>query len=147
MDQEAVVMRVEGSHALVEVAGAGCGRCHETDGCQSGIMGRVFSDRPRQFRLPNGIGAAPGQQVVVRTAEGATLRAALLAYVLPVLSLLAGAWVGTALGQGDDLAGALGALGGLLLGVLAGPTFRNLVGQPVLLKSDNINCTSKEACR
>ena len=43
MEQEAIVTRVEGEHAYIEVGGAssGCGRCHEAGGCQSNILGKL----------------------------------------------------------------------------------------------------------
>lgn len=153
MDQEAVVARIEGDHAYVEVGGAGCSRCHETGGCQSGILGQLFSGKPRQFRIANRIGAAPGDHVVVRVTQGATLRAAMLTYALPVLSLLLGAVAGTALGEAGngDVPAALGALAGLAIGVLAGLTLRwtriGEIAEPVLIRRSSSLCLSKEACR
>lgn len=150
MDQEAIVARLEGDHAYVEVGGAGCGRCHETGGCQSGILGQLFRTRPRLFRLANSIGAVPGDPVVVRVAEGATLRAALLIYALPVAFLLLGAVAGTALGDAanNDAAAAIGALSGFVVGVLSGLTLRKVsisrIAQPVLLRPNSANRISKE---
>lgn len=156
MDQEAIVVRIEGEHAYVEVGGAagGCGRCHETGGCQGGVLGQVFSSKPRLFRIANRIGAIPGDRVVVAVAEGATLRAALLAYVLPVLSILLGAAAGTALGEAagnNDASTAMGALAGLAIGVLAGLTLRRArigkIAEPVIIRRTSSFCPSKEACR
>ncbi|MDT3735661.1 MAG: SoxR reducing system RseC family protein [Denitratisoma sp.] len=154
MDQEAIVARVEGDHAYVEVGGGGgCGRCHETGGCQSGILGQLFSSKPRQFRIANRIGAVPGDHVVVRVADGATLRAALLTYILPVLFLLSGAVAGNHLGEAgrSEALAALGALAGLALGVLAGLTLRRArigaAAEPVLIRRNTSSCLTKEACR
>lgn len=153
MDQEAIVARVEGDHAYIEVGGGGCGRCHETGGCQSGILGQLFSSKPRQFRVANRIGAVPGEHVVVRVAEGATLRAALLTYILPVLFLLLGAVAGTLLGEAgnSDASVALGALAGLACGVLSGLTLRRVrigkVAEPVLVRRSTSFCLVKEACQ
>jgi sigma-E factor negative regulatory protein RseC len=153
MDQEAIVARIEGDHAYVEVGGGGCGRCHETGGCQSGILGQLFSSKPRQFRIANRIGAVPGDHVVVRVADGATLRAALLTYILPVLFLLLGAVAGTHMGETgrSEALTALGALTGLALGVLAGLTLRRArigtVAEPVLVRRSTSFCLTKEACR
>lgn len=154
MDQEVIVTRVEGDHAYVEVGATGCGHCHETGGCQSGILGQIFSRKPRQFRIANRIGAEPGERVVVRLADGETLRAALLTYVLPVLSLLLGAIAGTALGEAgnNDASAALGALAGLAGGVLAGLTLRRSrigkITEPVIIRrSSSSFCLSKESCQ
>lgn len=154
MDQEAIVARVEGDQAYVEVggAGAGCGRCHEAGGCQSGILGQLFRSKPQQFRLANPIGAVPGERVVVRVADGATLRAALLAYAMPVLFLLAGtisgaAWAEAGAGSGDAAA-ALGGLVGFAIGVLTGLTLRKArigkVAEPILVRRSTSICLSKE---
>ncbi|MBI4987420.1 MAG: SoxR reducing system RseC family protein [Rhodocyclales bacterium] len=155
MDQEAIVARVDGDHAYVEVggAGSGCGRCHEAGGCQSSILGQLFRRKPRQFRIANPIGAAPGDRVIVRVASGAALRAALLIYALPVLFLLLGAFAGTALGGGgdNDYAAALGALLGLTVGILSGLVVRRgpigKVEEPILVRRCSTFCISKEACQ
>lgn len=155
MDQEAIVARVEGNHAYVEVggAGAGCGRCHEAGGCQSSILGRLFRSKPRLFRIANPAGAVPGELVIVRVCEGAALRAALLVYALPVLFLLLGAVAGTVMaGAGnDDAAAAWGALAGFAIGVLSGLTLRKFpiarVAEPVLLRRIATLRFSKEACQ
>lgn len=155
MDQEAIVTRVEGEHAYVEVGGAssGCGRCHEAGGCQSSILGQLFSSKPRQFRIANRIGAVPGDHVLVRVAEGAALRAALLTYVLPVACLLLGAALGTALdgAANNDLSTAFGALAGFGIGVLTGLTLRKAricgIAEPILISRSSFFCLSKEACR
>ncbi|MBK6630329.1 MAG: SoxR reducing system RseC family protein [Betaproteobacteria bacterium] len=154
MDQEAFVARVEGDHAYVEVgAAAGCGRCHETGGCQSGVLGQVFRTKPQRYCIANPIGAAPGDQVIVRVASGSTLRAAMLIYALPVLCLLLGAVAGSALGgvADNDAATALGALLGLAAGILSGIVVRQSaigrVEDPVLIRHNSTYRISKETCR
>lgn len=153
MEQEAVVARVAGKHAYLEVGGGGCGHCHETGGCQSSILGRLFRSEPRQFRILNSIGAVPGDLVLVRVAEGAALRAAMLTYVLPVLSLLLGAIAGNAIGDGEngDVATALGALCGFAFGVLSTLTLRNTgigrIDEPALVRRVHDYRITKETCR
>ncbi len=152
MEREAVVARIEGNQAYVELLGeaSGCGRCHETGGCQSGILGQLFCARPRQFCMDNPIAAAPGEHVIVRVEEGAALRAALLVYVLPLALLLLGALAGATLGEGGsrDAATAMGALAGLIAGVLAGLTFRKTrfarIAQPVLIRRFHAFRTTRE---
>jgi sigma-E factor negative regulatory protein RseC len=142
IEQEAVVVRVEGGQAFVEVGrDGGCGRCHETGGCQNGILGQLFGSRPRLYRIANGIGAMPGDRVVVGIAEGATLRAAVLTYVLPLSGLLTGAVAASTMVADGDAPAVLGAIVGLAIGVLAGLTLYGIGGiaQPVLLRR-NISC-------
>ena len=155
MDQDAIVVRVEGNLAYVEVggAGAGCGRCHEAGGCQSSILGQLFRTGPRQFGIANAIGAVPGDHVIVRVASGATLRAALLVYAMPVLFLLLGTLAGTAYG-GDgnpDSMAALGAIFGVSIGILSGALVRRSsmgkVKDPFLVCRNSSFCIKKEACQ
>ena len=118
MDCPAIVTRIEGDIALVEAAaaGTGCGRCNEAGGCASGLLAQTL--RPeRMYRLPNHIGAAVGDRVVVSVAEGAVLRAALLAYLLPLSLLMAGAALGTVMMHDDVVA-----LAGAAIGLAAGLT-------------------------
>lgn len=155
MDQEAIVARIEGDQAYVEVGGAGtgCGRCHETGGCQSGIYTRLFRSTPRQYRVANPIDAAPGDRVIVRVAGGATLRAALLAYGMPVFFLILGALAGSAYSAGNDrdLTTALGAVIGMVTGILAGILARRSQAMTlqaptlILARSESSFCISKEA--
>lgn len=155
MEQEAVVARVEGDQVYVETdgAGAGCGRCHETGGCQSGLLGQLFRSQPRQYRITNSIGVAPGERVIVRIADGATLGAAVLAYGLPVITLLLGALIGTALAGADrnDAATALGATIGLAAGFFCGLLIRSTpafkLAAPVLVRRGSHSCVAKEVCR
>jgi sigma-E factor negative regulatory protein RseC len=151
MEQEAVVARVEGDLALIEVGGVagGCGRCHEAGGCQSGLLTRLFRPEPKLYSIVNSIGARPGDRVVVRVRDGATLRAAALAYVLPVLFLIGGAALGTALGGAGDGAAALGALLGLGIGIAAAAGLRRGgagTDRPVLVCKSSGICNIKETC-
>lgn len=118
-----VVVRLEGDHAWVRAEGAGsaCGACEQRGGCQSAGMGSVLDgvlgrgQAPRLLRLPNRIHARPGDAVVVCAAEGAVLRAAWLAYGIPLLMALAGA-IALNLLTGSELAATAGMLAGLLGG-------------------------------
>ncbi|MBP9714712.1 MAG: SoxR reducing system RseC family protein [Sterolibacterium sp.] len=122
MENRGIVRRVEGDQVEVEVRplSGGCGRCHEEGGCGSHLLNESL--RPRQlsvYRLHNTINARVGDSVILQVAEGAVLRAALWAYLLPVLLLIAGTAVGRLLSPpGDERAPLLGAAAGLLLGLL-----------------------------
>lgn len=119
MEAQAIVRRVDGSEAVIEIArhGEGCGRCHAPGGCGgSSVLGQVFGPRCTVFRIPNTIDAKPGEEVLIRLGEGHMLRAALLVYFLPVALLVAGAFFGLALDEsmGDGAAFLGGGIGFLL---------------------------------
>lgn len=111
---DAVVVAVDDSEAVVEVAGRApaCGSCKSADGCQTGLMG--LSDGPRRYRVANGIGARPGDRVSLSVAEGTVFRASLVSYLWPALLAIAGA------AAGQWLAGDGGALAGTLFGLILG---------------------------
>jgi sigma-E factor negative regulatory protein RseC len=121
MESAAVVTRLEGPDAVVELrhAAGGCGRCHEAGGCGGGsVIGQVFRPSCRTFRLPNSIGAQPGDPVVVRMDEGEMLRVALAVYLLPVVLLVVGAFAALAWStQPGDADALIGGGAGLASGI------------------------------
>lgn len=120
VENRGIVTRIEGVCAMVEVVpvSSGCGRCHEAGGCGGDLLAQSL--RPPKlnvYRVPNRVGAKVGDCVVVSVPEGAVLRAALLAYLIPALFLIVGAALGTAFAEDDRLA-LIGAGLGLMLGLL-----------------------------
>lgn len=120
MENDGVVVRIEGEYAWVRAAGAGsaCGACARKDGCQSSsssVLDGALGRPERLLRLPNTIQAKPGDAVVIGVADGVVLRAVWLAYGIPLSLALAGAMVSLAL-IGNELA----VVAGMLLGLFAG---------------------------
>jgi sigma-E factor negative regulatory protein RseC len=109
-ESEAIVTRLEGDYAWVDVAGA-CDSCGASGGC--GLSdGR---GKPQQ-RLRNDIGAQVGEQVVLSVPDGAVLRAALYCYLLPLVMVFGLAASGMAIA--NEPGAVLGTLLGLALGWL-----------------------------
>jgi sigma-E factor negative regulatory protein RseC len=113
-ESEAIVTRVEGEFAFIEVKGgaSACGSCGERSRCGKPQPG------PRRYAVRNVVGAAPGDAVVVSVPEGAVLRAAAISYLMPLLLVLLGAAIGSNL-IGDGLPAVGGAATGLVLGIVA----------------------------
>lgn len=108
---DGVVVRLEGEFAWVKTRGPGsaCGACSRKEGCGA------QSDAESLLKLPNPIRAHPGDAVMIEAADGVVLRAAWLAYGLPLLLALVGA--GGAMG----LTGSEGiAVVAMLCGLVAG---------------------------
>jgi sigma-E factor negative regulatory protein RseC len=128
------VVRVEGDLAWVECARAGrCALCPGGGACEAALFS---GDRPLH-RLRARTGArdvAPGAQVVVGVRDGALLRAAVMAYGLPLGTLLAGAFLGSVTGPwGGGVGAALGLTAGLVFAARAGRT-RGAGTAPVILE-------------
>jgi len=119
LETRAVVVKVDGQHALVQPNQAnGCEQCNGK-GCGAGKLSGLFCSKPRQFQVNNPIDASVGDEVVVSVAEGAVMRGIGLVYLMPLMLLLMGATLGSIWaqqpGQRDNYA-AVGALLGLTAG-------------------------------
>ena len=110
-DAKGIVTSVDGDFALVRMDDAGCGRCHEPGGCGGVNIGKMLCSTPPVFRVLNPGGSAVGRQVSVTIPDSAVSKGALLAYGLPLLLLLIGAFVG--LGIAGDFGAIIGAICGL----------------------------------
>lgn len=123
-ETDAIVVRIEGDHAWVRTSGAGhaCGACARKEGCRTAGSGSALLDgalgeaqTTRLLRLPNDIGARPGDAVVIRAADGAVMTAVWRAYGLPLLLGLGGATFALELSGSEALA-----IGGMLFGLGGG---------------------------
>jgi len=119
LETRAVIVRIEGQHALVQASQAsGCEHC-SGKGCGASKLSRMFCSKPRLFQVGNPINAGVGDEVIISIAEGSILRGIGLVYLLPLLLLVTGAMLGSRWadlpGQRDGYAAA-----GAMLGLVAG---------------------------
>ena len=112
IDAQGIITACHGDTAEVLMDETGCGRCHEDGGCGGNNLGKMLCSSPRTFRVLNPGKSAVGERVTIVIAEGAVRRSAVLAYVIPLLALFAGALGGSA------LAGDVGAIAGAVAGLL-----------------------------
>jgi sigma-E factor negative regulatory protein RseC len=123
LETRAVIVQVEGRYAIVQASQVnGCEQCNGK-GCGAGKLSRLLCGEPRRFQVDNPINAGVGDEVVISVAEGAILHGIGLVYLLPLLLMVMGAMLGSAMvgqspGQHDGYATA-GALSGLVAGFIA----------------------------
>jgi sigma-E factor negative regulatory protein RseC len=118
IEQRARVVGTEGGFALVEAApSGGCSSCGVQGGCGVSKLGKLLPQRSRVLRVPNELGARPGDEVTLGVADHALLASAAAAYLPPLAGLLAGALLAAALSP-DDLMAMLGAGAGMLIGLV-----------------------------
>lgn len=112
------IVAVDSDAVWVETtARSGCGRCQEAGGCGQNSIFRMLGDRTRQLRVYSGtVQARVGDTAVVGVPGGALVRASLLAYLVPLLALLAGAVIGHNAAGGADFGAILGGIAGLVAG-------------------------------
>jgi sigma-E factor negative regulatory protein RseC len=108
-----MVIAQDGDRAFVRIAGEGCGRCHEPNGCGGNNLAQVFCLSPKIYRVLNFRGARVGEEVVIVTHERTLFRSVLAGYALPLLGLFLGAALG--LNFAGETGSMIGALGGLLV--------------------------------
>jgi sigma-E factor negative regulatory protein RseC len=120
LETEGVVIRLGVDGAYVETSRASsCGTCSSKQSCGTSSMSQLLGGKTRSFRVSNPIGAVVGERVVIGLEESALLTSSLLGYVLPLLSLLAGALLGSQFapaGAVTDPYSVSGAVIGLILG-------------------------------
>jgi sigma-E factor negative regulatory protein RseC len=89
IEESAKVIRVEGEYAIVETAQrAACGACESQTGCSTSILAGLFKRRENQLKVINSVLAKPGEAVVIGLQEQALLKISILAYLLPIFSML-----------------------------------------------------------
>lgn len=121
IEERARVAEAGKGYAWVEIQRrSACGSCHASEGCGTATLAKMWSGRQVRTRAISDVPLRPGDEVIVGLADGVLLRGALLAYLLPLALMLAGALLGEAAfaGAGEEPVILLGALG-LGLGFLA----------------------------
>jgi sigma-E factor negative regulatory protein RseC len=99
----------------------GCHRCASGKGCGAGLLTGTEKQRQIEIIVPSGMNLHVGSGVRLAVAPRDLLRAASIAYGLPLVTMLA--FIGLAwawLGALDDLPAMLVAAVGLLAGLVAG---------------------------
>lgn len=98
-DHTGLIVRLEGENAVVRFTrSAMCSHC---GACMA------VGEKELELSVPNALHAAVGDRVAVSIAPSRVLQASLLAYVIPLVLLIAGVWLGSRVSE----------LFGLLLGV------------------------------
>lgn len=125
IEEQGVVVALHEDRAEVRIQRrGGCDGCGASAGCGTALIDRFFGRRSVSLRVRNLVGAQVGDRVVIGVSEGGLLRAALVAYLVPILGLVAGAILGQWLGEDGALSspsagsGNLSALAGSLLGFI-----------------------------
>jgi sigma-E factor negative regulatory protein RseC len=121
IEERAVVAEVGPGYVWLDIQRqSACGACHASAGCGTAALAKVWSGRSTRVRAMSELPLQAGDVVIVGLADGVLLRGALLAYLLPLVLLLAGALLGESAfaGAGEEPVILLGVLG-LGLGFLA----------------------------
>ena len=109
----------DGTMTVIVESPVVCRRCAAGKGCGAGLLTDVEQRRRIDVDIPAGMIPAVGETVSLAISPTQLLKAASIAYGLPLLALVIGAALASLLGIGADSPVAIGlALGGLLAGVM-----------------------------
>lgn len=116
LEETGIVVGVEGDLIVVETTPrSACSHC-SAGSCTTSVVTRLFGARSNQLRLVNTLHVVPGQTVVISIPDQVLVWVSVLAYLVPLLSMLFAVAYASQLGLGDATQ-ALVAVIGLLLGL------------------------------
>ncbi|MBZ9610022.1 SoxR reducing system RseC family protein [Rheinheimera maricola] len=76
---------------------ASCNACQVSDDCGTGIVAKTITPRTQHFYIATELQLLPGEQVKIGLHEASLVKAALMVYLLPLLSLILFTMVGSGL--------------------------------------------------
>lgn len=118
IEEKARIVNVEPGYAWVETQRqSSCGQCAAKAGCGTAVISKVVGNRMARVRALNPHSLPAGADVVVGIAENSFVRGAFLVYMVPLLTLFAGASLPLLFGSSSDAASILSGLGGLAIGL------------------------------
>lgn len=118
--EAATVVRIDGDSVWVRCdAQRACQRCAEGRGCGGGVLGRLLGDRLRTVRAARaGLSVSVGDSVVIGLAETALVKASVAMYLVPLITMLAGALVAWRVAGPGEIPVMAGGLVGFVAGLL-----------------------------
>lgn len=97
IEETAHVVQTEGEYAWVETQRrSSCGSC-AAKSCGTGALSKILGRRTQRLKVHNPVEAKTGQEVVLGIHEQDLLKGSLAVYILPLLTMLAGALLGEGL--------------------------------------------------
>lgn len=139
IETPATVVDVKPGVAWVEtVRQSACGHCESAGSCGTSVLAKLFGAPRSRLRIDDAQGLRVGEQVVIGIPDGTLVRASFVAYLIPLVFLIAAAGVATRLGAGEGGVALLGICGlgiGLWLSgrITGGPSARERY-RPVLVR-------------
>lgn len=139
IETPATVVDVKPGVAWVEtVRQSACGHCESAGSCGTSVLAKLFGAPRSRLRIDDAQGLRVGEQVVIGIPDGTLVRASFVAYLIPLVFLIAAAGLATRLGVGEGGVALLGICGlgiGLWLSgrITGGPSARERY-RPVLVR-------------
>ncbi|WP_296805282.1 SoxR reducing system RseC family protein [Thiocapsa sp.] len=139
IETPAKVVDVKPGVAWVEtVRQSACGSCGSAGSCGTSVVAKLFGAPRSRLRIDDAQGLRVGEQVVIGIPDGTLVRASFVAYLIPLVFLIAAAALATRLGAGEGSVALIG-IGGLAIGLwlsgrlTGGPSARERY-RPILVR-------------
>jgi sigma-E factor negative regulatory protein RseC len=139
IETPATVVELGPGVAWVEtVRQSACGHCASAGNCGTSVLAKLFGSSRSRLKIDDAQGLRVGERVLIGIPDGILVRASLVAYLLPLVVLIAAAGVATRLGAGEGAVALIGVAGlgiGLWLsGRLTGGQSARRRYRPVLVR-------------
>ena len=119
IEEQAVVIQARGNHVEIQMQRQStCNHCDLNQGCGTGAIGRMLGHRSKPLIIETSLPLKTGDQVVLGMPDSSFLRASLMIYGLPLLSLVCFASLAQMLFAGSEGLVLIFALAGLALGLI-----------------------------
>ena len=106
------VVAVDGDSIWVEITPrSACSSCNIGAGCGTSVLARWFGRHSNCIRVPNRYALQQNDTALIGISDQALLKAALLAYMLPVLGMVVAAMLAAGAGAADSTAGLCSIIG------------------------------------
>jgi len=136
-----VIAENENSYLLETLPQSACPRCEAGNGCGGGILAKAFASKIYQIEVNKSQSLQVNELLIIGLPESTLVQGSVLHYLLPLVSMILGAFLfASAFGNGD-LYTVSGALLGFIVGIItsriiASTLFNHKLSNPIILKDE-----------
>ena len=120
-----VIAETDTSYLLESLPKSACPRCAEGKGCGGGILAQAFANKTYQLSVNKNTPLKIGEMVQIGIKSSLLVRASLLLYLLPLISMVTVAMIAGSLTNDQDIFTVTGAIIGIIIGILVAKKLSN----------------------
>jgi sigma-E factor negative regulatory protein RseC len=129
VEETGVVTAINGEFAWIETQPKSvCGHCNVAKSCGTSVLAKWFSRKRNEVQVINELNLQPGDSAVVGVSNEVLIKAAFIAYMLPLLAMVTLAILGSLLGA-NTIGVILCSVTGLIAGLWSISPVNNWSGQ------------------
>jgi len=119
IEEQATVLKAQYGRVEIQMQRqSACNHCELSQGCGTGAIGRLLGHRSRPLVIDSNFELRPGDKVTLGLSDSGFLKASLLIYGLPLITLLVTAIAGHWLFNGSETMVLLSAVSGFCGGLM-----------------------------